>query len=251
MKTLCASYRNELDKLFVNKKYTVFLVIGILICMGKIGVLWAVGAVSKGTVNLKISNLALEMLPFFAEVLVPLVVFMAATDLMCTEIQDNTMKAMLLRPVSRFKLLISKTLAAFTVGAVNFIVILIACTVLEAIFGDASKLWGYVGNNAAAYLIDLIPLFVLVLMAMLVNLISKSSTLAMFLCFLIYAVMKYCNYFVIWAGSALFTSYSQWHKLWIGTAIPFSAMSSKIFLLIGSAIVFFTAAYYLFDKRDF
>lgn len=250
MNTFLASYKIELCKLFAKKKYIVFTVIGVIICFVRVCTSWVSSLISEGVFELKLSNMALEMLPFFAEIFIPLIVFMAVSDLFSSEFHDNTIKAMLIRPVTRFKLMLSKSLACFSVGAVIFIAIYIASTVFETIFGSRERLSEYLLMNLGAYLIDLVPVFVLVLMSVLVNVICKTPTLSMFVCFLTYAVMKYCNYFVPTVNNILFTSYNQWHKLWLGSAIPAHAMSAKIFLLIGSAIIFTTTAYYLFDKKD-
>lgn len=250
MSTFLSSYKIELYKLTLKKKYIVFAVFGILFCLFRVGAMWLVSLLSQGELALRLSNLALEMLPFFAEVFIPLIIFMAVTDAFASEIQENTLKAMLVRPVTRFKLMLSKALACFTVGAVIFMAIFLASTILELIFGSPVKLGEYVLKNIGAYAIDLVPVFVLVLMAILINMICRTPTLAMFVCFLTYAVMKYCNFFVPSVNNILFTSYNQWHKLWIGSALPLHALSAKIFLLIGSALVFFTTAYHLFDKND-
>lgn len=250
MSTFLASYKIELYKLFAKKKYIVFTIIGILICFIRVSMLWISSLISQGHFTLKLSNMALEMLPFFAEIFIPLIIFMTVSDSFSSEMQENTIKAMLSRPVTRFKLMLSKSLACFTIGAAIFITIYIASTVFEIIFGNWTKLNDYLLMNMAAYLIDLVPVLVLVFMSVLINIICKTPTLAMFVCFLTYAMMKYCNYFVPAINNILFTSYNQWHKLWIGSMLPFQAMSSKVFLLLGSAIIFVTTAYYLFDKKD-
>jgi len=250
MNSLLSSYKIELIKLAHRKKYIVFAIFAILICISRVSIMWLSTVLSHGDFTLTISNLALSMLPFFAEIFVPLIIFMAVTDLFASEMQENTLKAVLVRPVTRFKLMLSKALACFTVGAAIFLMIYISCTALEAVFASSSRLGGYAIRNLGAYLIDLVPVFVLVLMSILINVICKTPSLSMFVCYLAYALMKYCNMFIPTINNALFTSYNQWHKLWIGSTLPFHALSAKIFLIAGSALIFFTAAYYLFDKKD-
>lgn len=249
MNTFLASYKIELYKLAMKKKYIVFTIISMLICVCRVGMMWMVSLMSQGQAKLQLGNLALEMLWVFTELIIPLIIFMAVTDLFCSEFQENTIKAVITRPITRLKLLMTKSLACFSVAAIMFFGVYIVCTVLEMMFGDGS-LHEYVIKNLGAYMIDLVPMIVLVFMSVLINMICKTPTLAMFICFLTYAVMKYCNYFVPSVNNVLFTSYSKWHQLWIGSTLPVGAMSSKIFLLIGTAIVFFTISYYLFDKKD-
>ena len=66
----------------------------------------------------------------------------------------------------------------------------------------------------AAYLIDMIPLIAIVSMALLINMISKSPTLAMLLCIVVYVFFKYLNYlYNTLSEQMVFTAYSQWHKI--------------------------------------
>lgn len=252
MKRLAAGFQNEFYKLMSKKKYIVLLIISVLICIGRVSINLLIDRISHGVLTIKLSNFAIEMLPFFAEIIVPLVIFMAMTDLISSEFQDMTIKSALMRPISRGKVITSKILAGFAVGVIYYIVIFIACVVMEMIFGTMSKLGMNFTRMLGAYLVDLIPLFVVVIMAAFINLLSKGGALSMFLCILVYALMKYCNYFLAGGvGTVLFTSYMQWHKIWIGSMLPFGAMISKIGIVAGTGIIFYCVSLYLFDKREF
>ena len=58
----------------------------------------------------------MEMVGFVFDILVPLIIFMAVTDLFASEVQEDSMKASLLRPMTRFKVMTSKSLAVFVLG---------------------------------------------------------------------------------------------------------------------------------------
>jgi len=243
-------YKIETSKLLAKKKYIVFLIISVIICLCCISSQFVIAQLSDEDISIRVGNFAMLMLPFFVEIFIPLIIFMASADLVSTEIYDHTIKAMLFRPISRFKLIAAKTAACFSVSGGIFIGVLIACTVIDLFVNGAGGFRKYFLLNVGSYMVDLIPLLLIVIMAVLINLISKSASLAMFMCILVYAVLKYCGYFTGFDG-LVFTSYLQWHKLWIGAAIPFGAMIGKITLLLGYAVVMFSAAYYLFDKRDY
>ena len=250
MNVLVKSVKNEFYKLIKKKKYLVLLIISIAICAGRVGIGMLVERISQGMVNMnKISNLIMQMFPFFAEILVPLVVFMAVTDLFSNEILDGTMKAVLMRPITRFKVMTSKIFAAFSIGILYYMVIFAACVILELLVSNIKA--GYVLQTLGAYLIDMIPLFITTLMAVVINLISKSPTLAMFLSIVVYALMKYCNYFIPALNAVLFTSYNQWHRLWIGATLPFSALAPKVGVILGSGIVLYTVGYLLFERKEY
>ena len=105
--------------------------------------------------------------------------------------------------------------------------------------------------HIAAYLINLIPLKAIVSMALLINMISKSPTLAMLLCIVVYVFFKYLNYYITPVGQMVFTAYSQWHKIWIGNVLPFTALISKIGILFGSILILYTLSYIIFDSKDY
>lgn len=245
-----AGYKAEVYKLFAKKKYLVFFIISVLICAATISSQLVISVVSHEELSYRINNFPVMMLPFFAEVLIPLIIFMAVSDLFGAEFADNTIKAMLLRPINRFKLMTAKILASFSIGGILMMGVFLTATIIDLAVNGADGFRKYFIYNTASYIIDLIPMLLLAIMAALINLLSKGTTLAMFLCILIYAVLKYCSYFIGITDGMLFTSYLQWHKLWIGNTIPFHALISKIALLIGYGTVMFSAAYYVFDKKD-
>lgn len=239
---------NECRKLLHKKKYIVFLIIEVLICLCVLLIQSAVNKVSGGELVLRISNMSLSMLTFFIQVYIPLIIFMAACDLFSTEMQDNTIKVALMRPVSRFKVFLSKTLAVIIFAAVYIITLFLVTNIIEAaVSGSIAKFW----TSFGAYMLDIIPLVDLVLMAVLINQITKSGSLAMFLCILIYVVLCVVGVFVPAASGLLFTGYLQWHKIWLGATLPIGAMLSKIGLLAGYGLVFGCTGFYLFDRRDF
>lgn len=246
-----AGYKTELFKLLAKKKYVVFFIISALICVFVILTQFIIAKLSHSALNLRVNNFPVMVLPFFAEVLTPLIMFMAASDSIGSEIADNTIKATLLRPINRFKLLSVKLLACFTVAGGLFLAVFAAATVMDLLANGPAGFTKYFIYNLGAYVMDLLPMILLVLMAAIINLISNSTTLAMFLCILIYAILKFFGYFFGAANGIFFTSYLQWHKLWIGNSLPFHAMISKICLLIGYGVVMYSYCYYIFDKKDY
>lgn len=245
-----AGYKVELAKLLAKKKYLVFFIISVLICAATLSSQIVIALISHEELSFRINNFPIMMLPFFAEILIPLIMFMAVSDLFGSEFADNTIKAMLLRPINRFKLMTAKLLACFSVAGILMLGVFFSATIIDLIVNGAGGFVKYFIFNLGSYIIDLLPMILLAIMAALINLVSKGTTLAMFLCILIYAVMKYCSYFIGITDGMLFTSYLQWHKLWIGNTIPFHALISKICLLIGYGTIMFSITYYIFDKKD-
>lgn len=240
--------KNEYLKLVCRKKYTVFLIIEIVICICALLIQFAANSVLSGNAVIKINNMAMGMLTLFIQVYIPLVVFMACSDLFSTEMQDNSIKAILMRPISRMKVFFSKILAVILFASQYLIALLLITTILQAASGSST---GDFWHSLGAYLLDIIPLIVLVLMAVVINQFTKSSSLAMFLCILVYVILYILGILFPTTSGMFFTGYMQWHKLWLGTTLPLGAMLSKIGLLFGYGLVFAGVGFFLFDKRDF
>ena len=247
MKALILSTKSELQKLLTRKKYLVITILGALICLLRLGGNLLIAKVSGGEVVIK-SNLIMSMLGFVTDILVPLIAFMAVTDLFASEAQEDTLKASLMRPLTRFKVMTSKSLAVFILSCAVMLVMFIACLVMQIVSGNSLSI---VPQSLAAYLIDMIPIISLVAMALLINMISKSPTLAMLLCIVVYIFFKYLNLYVSPLGQMVFTAYTQWHKIWIGSQLPIGSLMAKAGILFGSVLILYTLSYIIFDSKDF
>ncbi|MDL2273942.1 ABC transporter permease [Oscillospiraceae bacterium OttesenSCG-928-G22] len=247
MTMVLQNYKNELTKLFAKKKYIVFLLIEIAICVTATLIQMAIARVMLESNLVAVPvNLSMLLLTFFIQAYIPLLIFMASADLFSAEIQDNTIKASLVRPQSRLKVFLSKTLAIATMAVFYLLFLFLTTTVLEAFSGGIQEFF----FSFTSYLLDLVPLFVLVLMAVLFNQFTKNPTLAMFLTIIVYVALLIGGIFIPQLSGMLFTGYAQWHNLFLGEMLPPSAMLTKTGLLLGYGMIFFTAGYYLFERKD-
>lgn len=247
MKGLMAGTRSEFLKLLTKKKYVVLLILGAAICFLRLGGTMLISAVSQGEIVIK-SSLILSMLGFTTDILTPLIVFMAVTDLFASEIQEDSFKAALMRPLSRFKVMTSKVLAVFFIGALAMLIMFAASLIIQLISGGG---FGGAAQGLLIYCVDIIPIFALICMALFINMAVKGPTLSMLLCIAAYIFFKYLNLYVSPLGQMIFTAYSQWHKIWIGAALPFGALMSRLGIWLGSVLILYTASYIMFEKKDF
>lgn len=247
MKNYMAGVVNESLKLIHRKKYLVFLIIGIALSLFNVLGKTLVSKVSSGTLNLSGSSASMAMITLFVDFLIPLVVMMAVCDLFATEFQELTIKASLLRPVSRFKLYSAKITAVTLLALVYLVVLFVSSTLLDVL------ITGRTGNllySFGAYLLDIVPLFVVILMATFLNQLGKGSTLAMFLCIIVYMLLYIAGIFIPNLSGLLFTGYMKWHSLWLGHMLPLGAIAAKTALLAGYGLIFFSGGYYLFLRRE-
>ncbi len=248
MSSFNACFLGEIKKLSLGKKYLVLTIISAVFCIFVSLIASLAGKISNTEAASLLPAIPSTVLPFFMQFVLPLVASMAACDLFASEFRDRSIKSVLIRPVSRTKVYTAKLLAVFAICALMLLFIFAVSALCELLlFASAGGLW----HALLSYLLDLIPLLVLVLMMSAINQFTKSSTSAMFLCIIIYILAKAAGIFAPILDSLLPTGYLQWHKLWLGSILPFGALFSKCLLLLGYGITFFSCGYYIFLKREY
>jgi ABC-2 type transport system permease protein len=252
MKSFIASYQNEWAKLMKRKKYIVFLCIGLGLCLiwTGLGQIVSKFVMERGGFTLNLAATPMGALPFFLQVLIPFLMFMGVSDLITVESSDNTMKAMICRPVERWKLYFSKILAIVTYAALYLICVFVVCSVLNQIFGKALSISELL-IALASYAITLVPLVILASFAALIALLGKSGTLTMFLLLLSYMLLSVLPVFFPVLTEMLFTSYLSWYRLWIGALPSAAKMLHMLLIVFGYGIVFLTSGSLLFDKKGY
>lgn len=248
MRAFIACYLGELKKLRLKKKYTVLTIISALLCIMLALISALIGKAANIQSGSLTASLPMTVMSIFTQLVMPLVSAMAVCDLFATEYHDLSIKAQLMRPVTRFKIYTVKLCAVFTVCTLIFLSVYTVSAISDFAFTQNN---GGLLYSFGAYILNLIPLIPVILMAALINQFAKGSTSAMFLCIIIYILMKVAGILVPILDSLLFTGYLEWHKLWLGTTLPFGALTSKCILLLGYAITFFSGGYFLFLKREF
>ena len=159
------------------------------------------------------------------------------------------MKASLLRPLTRFKVMTSKSLAVFVLGCMVTLAMFVISLIVQIVSGNSLR---SVPITFAAYLINMIPLIAIVSMALLIKYdFKKARRFNAFYVLVVYVFFKYLNYYITPVGQMVFTAYSQWHKIWIGNVLPFTALISKMEFLFGSILILYTLSYIIFDSKDY
>ena len=252
MKALYASYRNEADKIILRKKYIVFLLIGAVIC-----ILWAVlGNALSGFIGQRsgifvmLTPSPMGVLPFFLQIMLPLLIFMGAADLITAEGTEHTMKAMICRPVTRWKLYAAKLLAVLSYVTLYLVCVFIISAVLNQLFGRPLSSEGFI-TALASYALTIPTLAVLVTFAALMALLGRSSSLIMFLLVVMYLIMSVLPIFVPILSELLFTSYLGWYRLWIGVRPGTSRLVHMLIIVLNYGVVFFMAGSLVFDRKEY
>lgn len=247
MNKILADYKNECAKLFNRKKYYVFMAIEVLICGIVILTKLLTNSLSKGAVSFDNISSALTLMTLFIEIIIPFIVMMATCEMFSEEFQSKTIRAVFMRPIARYKIYLGKYFAVLTLAVVNMLVVMLAANLMDLlIVGNLNNL----GYSILAYIIDIIPMMVLIMMAVMINQLVNNSTMSMFLCIIIYICLKLAGVYFTGLSGLVFTGYMQWHKLWLGAGMPVGTMISRIALLLGYGITFTSVGYYIFRFKE-
>jgi len=251
MSAFLAAWRNECEKLRRRKKYTVFLFAGIAICIiwTLLGRLLASFIRMQSGYSFVFTPTPMGALPFFLQIFVPFLMFMASADLLSAE-AENTMKSAICRPVERWKLYASKILAVEAYAAAYLTCIFFVCAALTQVFGKPLAI-SELATAFASYALTLVPLAILASFAALVALLGHSGSLTMFLLILLYTAMNALTMIFPALTEMLFTSYLNWYRLWIGALPGASKLFHMLVIVFGYGAVFFTAGSLIFDRKEY
>lgn len=246
MKQFTFALQKELIKLSHRRKYIVLLILGILVSIIRRGGAALLTRLSGGSISVK-ANMPLEMLPFAVEILVPVIMFIAVSDLFTHEYSEDTLKANLIQPVSRFKLMSAKAAAVVIWGAGALMVMYITNTLIHLVSGGTVS---GACSALAAYLIDIIPLIGIAFLGILINVCLKGPTSATLLSLAVYALMKYMGLYAAGSESFLFTASAKLHVMLLGSTLPFHILLNKSGILLGSILILYSISYIIFDRKN-
>src|SRR4051794_30382829 len=107
MHSLTANVINETEKQFLKKKSVFFLILSVLFPIA--GAALIANFQDKfGIASITASDYPILILGLFTSFVLPLFIFIAAADSFAGEASANTLKIVLVRPISRFKIYLSK-----------------------------------------------------------------------------------------------------------------------------------------------
>ena len=253
MSAFKASFRNELSKLFRRKKYMVFLIFGLVICIIGAAVSLIVSHLvgrATGVVMFNLTPTPMGVLPIFLQGFLPLLIFMGATDLLTVEASEGTMKGIIFRPVERWKLYFSKIAAIVAYAAFYLTCIFVLSTLLNLIVGRGMGM-GELFSALISYALTLPPLAVLAAFAGLIAILGRSSSLTMLLLIVAYIAMNAIPLFFPIASEMIFVSYLGWYRLWIGVLPSASRLLHMSTILASYGVVFFVAGSLVFERKEY
>lgn len=245
-----AAYINEIYKLLKKKKILAAAILSIVaVIIGQI----AVTAIKNGF-GLRIvgsSDFPIMVLSVFIYTILPLFTTFVAIDMFSGEFSSNTMKITLTRPASRFEVFSAKVLSIATFIMANLIFVMILSQVAGLIFNTSSaSLIGFV-HVLLAYFVSFLPVFVFSLFIVLLSNILKGGLATFFLSVIVFIGFVFLGTVFSKYSSFFITSMFDWYSLWISNVTNFFKILRQFLIMTGCGIMFYTAGYTIFDKRDF
>lgn len=246
MNKLMGNTVNELEKLFSKKKNYVFLIIVALICFAS--------AFLMNSIQSKLSFVALGAISFplltlsiFTNVLLPLFTITAAAEVFSQEEGNKTLKIVLLRPISRAKVFVSKNIALIIYAAIN-LAIVFAASMISGLLFNRIQTSESIAKILSAYFIDLVPAVVFILFSALIAQLFKSSSAALSIGIFVFIVLKVLSLVSTIFNNIIFTSYLNWYNIFhTGNSLR---NINNIFMILAYGIVFFIIGFYYFDKKE-
>lgn len=250
MNSLYANIINESQKILLKRKNVVLLVICAVIT---IGAAFIVASVHKGLgiYAVRPEYFPIYILGFFTKILLPLFIFMWVADIFAGELAEHNLKLVLVRPITRFKVFMSKNiavgLALITILTVVFIFSFISSICLGAVGKEFLRTLAY---SLEAYILAIVPMIALIIAASFLVQFFKNSSGALTTLIILYIVSLVLPAVFPQVSAMLLTSYTNWHVLWLGSAVSASKLIYAFLIMLSNSLIFFAAGFYLFDVRD-
>ncbi|MCD1259624.1 ABC transporter permease [Paenibacillus athensensis] len=249
MASLYASFWNETMKLTLRKKMLWFLGVTLLLPVAA-GLLLGRLQSGIGIASVGAGDFPVVMLGLFTTLFFPLFIFMGAADQFAGEIGDRTMKLALTRPITRLKVYAGKLLALALFIALLLAAGLAASALAGLWLNGAAGLGGGLAESLLAYAAAFAPLLTLSLGAALLAQLFASGSGALTVSLLAYIALKAAGFFFPQALTYSPTAYTDWHLLWIGSGAGAGHIAGVFMFLAACSILFFTAGYALFERKE-
>jgi ABC-2 type transport system permease protein len=249
MHSLMANILNETEKQFWKKKTVFFLLLSAIIPLAGAGLL-ASYQNKLGIATVTSASFPILMLGVFTSFILPLFIFMAAADSFAGEISACTLKITLVRPISRFKVYASKHISLAIYTILYLAAAGIASILSGFFFSVKSGMFQGVLDAILAFGVAVIPFIALSAIAVLIAQFTRSGSGALIICILLYLAFKAVSFFLPQVSLYSLTSYTDWHLLWLSSTVAMGKVTSIFMFLAACSILFFTAGFYFFDKKE-
>ncbi|OOM75234.1 ABC transporter permease [Clostridium sp. BL-8] len=245
MEMIKAGIKNEITKLFNLKKYKVLLIlIGILSFFSNI-----LGAITQGSIIMSFINSPFIILTILTQFILPLIIAMAAADLFTAEQENGSIKAIIMRPISRIEIFMSKVFGIILYIILSLFICLIISLISSIAFNGIESV--NIIETLIAYVVSIIPMIPIVFFAVAISQMCKNSSSTVMMFVLGYIIIIAASIIIPRINPMVFTSYTGWYKLFIGAAMPAGKILNVLTLLTAYTLILFAISCWAFEKREY
>lgn len=247
MNTFCINLVNELQRQASKKKTFVLLAITAAIPAGAAA---AAGFFQGGLgiMPLRGSDFPAYMLGIFMKYLLPLFIFMTTADIFAGELHDRSIKAVFLRPATRLSIFVSKVACGGAVIISHLAVLFVFSSISGLLLGGGSTT--SILSSAALYCAAFLPLLMVCIISCFISLISGGSSGSIVISVLVFLAAGVVSVLAPGISGYLFTSAEGWHMMLLSGTVPAIKILSVFMVMFSYSIIFLSAGYLLFEKKE-
>ncbi|WP_026575642.1 ABC transporter permease [Bacillus sp. UNC438CL73TsuS30] len=242
------NFRNEWSKL-IHKRSTI-----VLFCLSAIFPLITGPIIQMmqnrfGFTAFDGESFPLVILGLAVSIYLPLILALGISDMFTGEQEQKTLSFILVRPLSRFKIFVSKIACSCIYLLSLLMIVFISSMLTGAIWLENFTLHGLV-LGFFAYLLSLLPLMAIGLMLVFLALWFGASSRAITFSILLYLVMMAISYLFPTIAQWLPIYDNSWYQRWINSGVSVVTLGRTLYLL-SFCTLFFTLGYYKFTTKEY
>ncbi len=244
MNTIQANTLNEFQKLLTKKVTKLFLLTAVLIPV--LTKLLVNNLFLTDWMALPTENINFTLLDLLVKILIPLFIFIAATDLFTGEGERGTLFQV--RPISRMELFLSKLMAVSIFSLFILLLEWLAVMISSAVFDKAFDI-AAIPSSLGAFIVSWFPIIVLTAFAIMLTLLVHSSVLAISGMIVLYFIMMLIPYVLPGSLYLMPSAYLDWYIQWLSD-VSIRWMIQTVMYLCSSFALFFSVGYYMFNRKE-
>lgn len=242
-----AALSSELFRMVRRRKVVVLAVLAVVL----VGVALLLSVVLRGGLGILGGTGAAfptSVLEVFANTVLPLFVALAVTDAFTSEFSHDTMKILVTKPVTRFRIYLAKLSAVgvFILASLALVLVLTVAATVALFPRLLSFRWAV--DVVAAYVLTLFPMLTLaVITAYLAN-VLKTGAGVFVLSVLLFLASKALGLVTV-LSYVLPTALLDWYRLWISQAPPIGSILRTLAVMAAYVLLFLALGFRRFDRR--
>jgi len=245
-----AALTNEIEKLYKRKKVLVAVIISLIfIVLGQLSML--VLRTGFGLHGVSSMVFPLLVLSVVVNTILPLFTALVTIESFSGEFSQNTMKIALTRPISRLKFFIAKLTAIMLFILANLLFVMIFSILAGLLFNSNSFTIKDFLEILLSYTVTLMPMVILSIIIVFFTNIIRSGIGVFFLSIFVFVIFKGLGIIFYRYAGVFITSMMSWYTLFLMDTIPTFKIFLQFMMMLSYGIIFFTAGYYIFDKKEF